>query len=217
MKIHKYFTLSLLVLATTFTLAESHGDHGDGEGIRVNINLASEEELLTIPGVGDSIAHEIEEYRPFVSLEHFEGELGKYLDEDALKALSAHITLGLANLNTATEEELAALPGMGDSIAHEVIEYRPFASVEHFRVELGKYIDEEAVGRIEAITTIGLVDVNSASEEELMAIPGVGDSIAHEIEEYRPFSSIQHFRTELGKYIDEEAIHAIELHLSLGQ
>jgi DNA uptake protein ComE-like DNA-binding protein len=117
--------------------------------VRINVNTATEEELLAIPGVGEKIAHELQEYRPFVSKEHFDRELGKYVDAEALAALSQHITIGLVNINTATEEELRTVPGVGEKIAHEITEYRPYTTWEQFEKELGKYIDEEAVLALE--------------------------------------------------------------------
>jgi DNA uptake protein ComE-like DNA-binding protein len=47
------------------------------------------------------------------------------------------------------------------------------------------------------------VDVNTATAEELELIPGVGERMRHEFEEYRPFQSVAHFRSEIGKYVDD--------------
>ncbi len=207
----KVLLASLMVLGLASAFAEAPLTAGE----RININTASMEELMSIPGVGEKIAAEIEDYRPYVSLDHFETELGKYLDAESLKAVEGHITLGLANLNTATEEELAGLPGMGPKIAAEIEEYRPFTSTTHLEGELGKYFDAETLAHIQAISTIGLVDLNTASKEDLMLIPGVGEKIAAEIEDYRPYTSILQFREELGKYLDADALKIVELYLSL--
>jgi DNA uptake protein ComE-like DNA-binding protein len=53
--------------------------------------------------------------------------------------------------NTATEEELKAIPGVGDEIAHEITKYRPYDAATgeaKFREELAKYIDDAEIGRI---------------------------------------------------------------------
>ncbi len=121
--------------------------------VLVNINTATEEELLTIPGVGEKIADELQEYRPYVNKEQFDTELGKYLDAEDLAALSQHITIGLVNINTATEEELLTVPGVGEKIADEIMEYRPYTSWEQFEREIGKYIDKEAVLALEFFLT----------------------------------------------------------------
>jgi DNA uptake protein ComE-like DNA-binding protein len=125
----------------------------DAAKTRVNISTAPLEELLTIPGVGEKIADELMEYRPYTSKEHFETELGKYLDAEALTELSQHITIGLVNINTATEEELLTVPGVGEKIADEIMEYRPYTSWEQFEKEIGKYIDEADVLALEFFLT----------------------------------------------------------------
>ena len=60
------------------------------------------------------------------------------------------------------------------------------------------------------------INANSATEAELMTIPGVGKEIAHEIEEYRPYDAASgeaRFRKELAKYIPEGEIEKIIAHL----
>jgi DNA uptake protein ComE-like DNA-binding protein len=120
---------------------------------RVNISTASMEELLTIPGVGDKIAKELEEYQPYTSKEQFEAELGKYLSTDEVAALEQHITLGLVDLNTASKEDLMKIPGIGDKISNEIAEYRPYTSWEQFRTEIGKYLSPEEVSALEFYVT----------------------------------------------------------------
>jgi DNA uptake protein ComE-like DNA-binding protein len=116
---------------------------------RVNISTATLEELLTIPGVGDKIADELMEYRPYTSKEQFEAELGKYLDAEALAALEQHITIGLVDLNTASKEDLMNVPGIGDKISNEVAEYRPYTAWAQFEQEIGKYLSAEEVSALE--------------------------------------------------------------------
>lgn len=53
-------------------------------------------------------------------------------------------------------------------------------------------------------------NLNTATEEEFLAIPNVGDQMVHEFEEYRPYVSILQFRREIGKYVDEEQVAAYE-------
>jgi DNA uptake protein ComE-like DNA-binding protein len=120
---------------------------------RVNVNTATEQELATIPGIGPKIVKELLEYRPYTSKEQFETELGKYLSADELAALEQNITLGLADLNTATKEELMAVPGIGDKIASEIADYRPYTSWAQFEAELGKYLSPDEVKALEFLVT----------------------------------------------------------------
>jgi competence protein ComEA len=57
------------------------------------------------------------------------------------------------NANTATEAELRTIPGVGEKIADEIMEYRPYDAATgeaKFRKELAKYIP---VGDIDKIIT----------------------------------------------------------------
>jgi len=47
---------------------------------KLNINTATGEAFRTIPDVGDRMVHEFEEYRPYVSVQQFRKEIGKYVD-----------------------------------------------------------------------------------------------------------------------------------------
>ena len=136
------FLSSAMIVAIGSALAQD-------PAVRININTASEEQLLTIPGVGTKIADELMEYRPFTTKEQFETELGKYLDAEALAALESHITLGLANMNTSSEEELLTVPGVGEKVLDEILEYRPYTVLTQFEKELGKYFDEQTIADLE--------------------------------------------------------------------
>jgi DNA uptake protein ComE-like DNA-binding protein len=59
------------------------------------------------------------------------------------------------------------------------------------------------------------IDLNSASEEEIMLIPGVGAEMAEEFEEYRPYRAIEEFRREIGKYVDEAEVARLEQYVTI--
>lgn len=58
------------------------------------------------------------------------------------------------NINTATDEEILAIPGMGPKMLREFKEYRPYTSIEQFRREIGKYVDKAEVARLEQYIVI---------------------------------------------------------------
>jgi DNA uptake protein ComE-like DNA-binding protein len=58
------------------------------------------------------------------------------------------------NLNTATDAQILAIPGMGPRMLREFKEYRPYTSMEQFRREIGKYVDKAEVARLEQYVTI---------------------------------------------------------------
>jgi DNA uptake protein ComE-like DNA-binding protein len=119
-----------------------------------------------------------------------------------------------ANLNTAPEAEIMLIPGMGPRMAHEFEEYRPYRSLDQFRREIGKYVNEQEVARLEQYVFIPL-NLNTASDADLMTIPGLGSRMLHEFKEYRPYSNMEQFRREIGKYVNEKEVARLERYVTL--
>jgi DNA uptake protein ComE-like DNA-binding protein len=121
--------------------------------VQINLNNASDEEILLIPGIGKRMLHEFKEYRPYKTLEQFRKEIGKYVDKKELARLEQYVFVPL-NLNTASDEELLSIPGLGKRMLHEFKEYRPYQTLEQFRKEIGKYVDKNEVVRLERYVTL---------------------------------------------------------------
>ena len=121
--------------------------------LRINLNDVTNDEVLLIPGVGDRMAHEFEEYRPYEDIDEFRREIGKYVDEDEVARLEQYVYLPI-DLNTATSDEIMMIPGMTDRMVHEFEEYRPYTDLDQFRREIGKYVDEGEVARLERYVTL---------------------------------------------------------------
>ena len=78
----------------------------------------------------------------------------------------------------------------------------------------GTCLDEQEVARLEQYVFIP-VDLNSASEESIMKIPGMSERMAHEFEEYRPYKDMEQFRREIGKYVDADEVARLESYVTL--
>jgi len=121
--------------------------------VQINLNTASEEEILMIPGTGKRMLREFLEYRPYKTLAQFHKEIGKYVDNKELARLEQYVFVPI-NLNTASDEDILSIPGMGKRMLHEFKEYRPYANIEKFRKEIGKYVDKKEVARLERYVTV---------------------------------------------------------------
>jgi DNA uptake protein ComE-like DNA-binding protein len=115
--------------------------------VHINLNTATAEEIMLIPGAGKRMAHEFEEYRPWRSYAQFEKEIGKYVDQKEVARLAQYTFIPL-NLNTASEADFMTIPGAGKRMAHEFQEYRPWKSQAQFEKEIGKYVDAKEVKRL---------------------------------------------------------------------
>jgi DNA uptake protein ComE-like DNA-binding protein len=115
--------------------------------VHVNLDTATAQEIMLIPGAGKRMAHEFEEYRPWKSWAQFDKEIGKYVSKDEVARLAQYTFIPL-NLNTATDEQILTIPGAGKRMVREFKEYRPWKTYEQFYKEIGKYVDDKEVKRL---------------------------------------------------------------------
>ncbi len=174
----------------------------------INPNLATKKELTALPGVTASIADAIIEARPIASNLKIDEIIGDALSDQEKGKLRARLFLPI-NLNTVSDEELALVPGISRKMEHEFEEYRPYTSIKQFQREIGKYVDDEEVARFEQYVFVPM-DLNSASSEAFRSIPGMTRRMVHEFEEYRRYTSMDQFRREIGKYVDEDEVARLE-------
>ena len=109
---------------------------------KLNINTASEDSFRTIPGVGDKMVHEFKEYRPYVSIQQFRKEIGKYVDEEQVAAYEKFIFVPVS-ANDSDAASLQQLPGIDADKAKQLVEGRPYDSNEAFVKKLSSMINEE--------------------------------------------------------------------------
>jgi DNA uptake protein ComE-like DNA-binding protein len=57
------------------------------------------------------------------------------------------------------------------------------------------------------------ININTATDAEILKIPGVGPRMLHEFKEYRPWTSIAQFRREIGKYVDKAEVARLEKYI----
>lgn len=115
--------------------------------VHINLNTASGEEILLVPGAGKRMAREFAEYRPWKSYAQFDKEIGKYVDAKEVARL-AQYTFIPVNINTATDEDVFSIPGAGKRMVREFTEYRPWKTQAQFEKEIGKYVDAKEVKRL---------------------------------------------------------------------
>ncbi len=179
----------------------------------INPNLAGSDELSVLPGMTTALADMVVEARPFSDMIGLAGLVSAHLNPEDAAALYARMFIPL-NLNTASDEEIRLVPGVGDRMVHEFKEYRPYLAIAQWRREMGKYVDDAEVARMEQYVFVP-IDLNTATDEEILAVPGVGDRMAHEFKEYRPYTSMEQFRREIGKYVDDGEVGRLERYVEI--
>jgi DNA uptake protein ComE-like DNA-binding protein len=169
----------------------------------VDANLVPEADLLKMPNMTPAIVKVILEKRPFNSIV----ELNKLLLEQGLKQEQANELYTKAfvhvNLNTGTNEEILLIPGAGRRMTIEFPEYRPWVSWAQFDREISKYIGQEATDKLKQYVFIP-VKLNTATNEDILSIPGAGQRMVREFNEYRPWTSKAQFDREISKYVGQK-------------
>ena len=121
---------------------------------------------------------------------------------------------GLLDPNAASREQIAALPGMTPALADSIVARRPLTSMVAVDSILGRSLSEAQRDTIYArmFTPIAL---NTASDEEILLIPGIGSRMLREFKEYRPYDNIARFRREIGKYVDSTEVARLEKYVKV--
>ncbi len=184
-----------------------------GQSQLVNPDLTSEKELLALPHMTAALAKGIMEQRPFLSMTELNALLSKTLSKEQVAELYGKMFVQI-NLNTAAPNEILLIPGVGNRMLREFQEYRPYKTITQFRKEIGKYVDQKEVARLEQYVFVP-IHLNSASDEDILSIPGTGKRMLREFKEYRPYTNIEQFRKEIGKYVDKKEVARLEKYVTL--
>ncbi len=114
--------------------------------------------------------------------------------------------------NAASQAELVAV-GVSDSVAAALIAGRPYADMLAVDKVLAKHLTEPRRDSMYARLWLP-INLNSATAEEILLIPGVGPRMRREFEEYRPYTSIAQFRRDIGKYVDKDELARLEKYVA---
>jgi len=171
-------------------------------------NVADEKELMKLPHLNPALVKGILERRPFANMVELNKFLSQTLDNKQLSELYARMFLPL-NLNTATREEIMLIPGMGNRMVREFLEYRPYTAIAQFRKEIGKYVDDKEVARLEQYVFVP-INLNTASDETLLSIPGANPQLLRALKESRPYKDMEQFRREIAKSVSAKEAARLE-------
>jgi len=192
-------------------ISMAHGQLGQSQ--LVNPDLASEKELLALPHMNAAIVRSVLEQRPFLQMADLHALLSKTLSKEQLAELYGKMFVQI-NLNTVTNEEILLIPGTGSRMLREFREYRPYRTIGQFRKEIGKNVDVKEVARLEQYVFVP-VSLNGGSDDDILSIPGAGRRMLREFKEYRPYTNIEQFRKEIGKYVDKKEVARLERYVTL--
>jgi DNA uptake protein ComE-like DNA-binding protein len=181
--------------------------------LKYNLNAANDDQLLSIPGMGDKMLGEFHEYAPYTSIAQFRQEIGKYVDEDVVAGYERYVYVPVDPASS-DADTFAQLPGVSADIADQLTSGAPYADDAAFLAALSSVVSAEFAAlapRFLASTAAATAtwikfNLNTASDDQFLTIPGIGEKMLDEFNEYKPYSSIVQFRQEIGKYVDESQV-----------
>ena len=115
--------------------------------IPLNLNTATNPEILLVPKIARRMTIEFAEYRPWKTFAQFDREIGKYVGQPETDRLKQYVFIPL-DLNTATDEQFLTIPNMARRMLVEFKEYRPWKTKEQFDREIGKYVGPKETARL---------------------------------------------------------------------
>jgi DNA uptake protein ComE-like DNA-binding protein len=106
---------------------------------KLNLNTASESELLTVPGMTNRMVHEFQEYRPYQSIQQFRKEMGKYVSAAVVADYEKYVYVPISQ-NGSDAATLQQIPGLDATEAEALIAGRPYASPDAFLAKLAEKV-----------------------------------------------------------------------------
>jgi len=207
----KRIVFALAVIIGLGALSSVEAQVGKRQNV-LDANTASDKELLALPHMTPALAKAVMDRRPFASIKELDAAL-QPLSAAQRAELYGRLFVAI-NLNTASRDEILLIPGVGPKIAHEFEEYRPYKILAQFRKEIGKYVDAKEVARLEQYVFVP-INLNTATDADILTIPGLGQRILHEFKEYRPYKTMEQFRREIGKYVSKQEVARLERYVTI--
>jgi DNA uptake protein ComE-like DNA-binding protein len=123
-------------------------------------------------------------------------------------------TGAMVDPNAATPQQLVGA-GVDSATAAAVVAGRPYSDMTAVdRVLSARNMTAEQRRAVYA-RVWKPIDLNTATDQEILLIPGIGNRMLHEFKEYRPYTSIGQFRREMGKYVDDTEVARLEKYVSI--
>ena len=194
-------TISSLVFATVVALP-LEAQLGKQQGL-LEPNVTADTTLLKLPGMTAPLVQTLKDARPILSATSLDSLLAAAsLTKQQRTTLYGKMFVHV-DLNRGTDAEFLLIPGVDANKVKALKAGRPWKTFEQFRTEMTKASSADEAARLEQYVFIP-VDLNTFTPEimDTFASIGVGTrQWKREFAEYRPWTSMEQFQREIGKYV----------------
>jgi DNA uptake protein ComE-like DNA-binding protein len=115
--------------------------------VHLNLNTATPPEILLVPRIARRMAHEFDEYRPWVNWGQFDKQIGKYVDATEVNRLKGYSFIPI-DLNVGTDEQFKTIPNLSDGALRALKAGRPWKAQAQFDAAVGKAVGEKETARL---------------------------------------------------------------------
>jgi hypothetical protein len=191
--------LGLSVALTTPAIAQL----GRSPAPIVDPNVATDSAMLALKGITPPIVQALKDARPILSIVSLDSLLGaKSLTKPQRTELFAKMFVHV-DVNRGSDAELMLIPGVDAAKLRAIKAGRPWKTFADFQAAVAKATPATEAARIEQYLFIPIA-LNSFTDEafDTFASIGVGTrQWKREFREYRPWTTMEQFDREIGKYL----------------
>jgi protocatechuate 3,4-dioxygenase beta subunit len=112
---------------------------------KINLNNMTGDALQsTIPEFGQRMVREFFEYQPYISIQQFRREIGKYVSDAQIADYEQYVFVPI-DVDASDGATLMQVPGIDESLADTLIEARPYGLHDQFLEKLGEFLTQDQV------------------------------------------------------------------------
>ncbi len=193
---------ALAAVASATLAGPADAQLGRQQGL-VEPNVAADSTVAALPHLNADIAAALKAARPILSAVALDSILGsKGLSRAQRTELYGKMFVHV-DVNRGTDAEFMLIPGVDAKKLAAMKANRPWASFEQFGAEVGKATSAAEATRLEQYLFIP-IELNSFTEAIMDSFASIGVGTRQwkrEFAEYRPWTSMDQFRRDIGKYL----------------
>jgi hypothetical protein len=194
-----------VVAALAFTVALSSSASaqlGRQQGL-VEPNVATDSAMLAVPHMNSALVEALKDARPILSATVLDSIIGsKAITKPQRTETYARMFVHV-DINRGTDAEFLLIPGVDAATLNVIKAGRPWKTFADVHAALGKTRNATEVARIEQYLFIP-IDLNTWTEEIMDSFASIGVGTRQwkrEFKEYQPWTSMEQFEREIGKYL----------------